>query len=48
VHQAAYDLRHERNIPVQRNKYLLNRFDAIYQGILQTYGIDKTIGGVQR
>jgi hypothetical protein len=42
VHQAIYDLRHARNISVQRNDHILNRFNAIYQGILQTYGVDKT------
>jgi hypothetical protein len=45
VHQAIYDLRHARKITVQRNEYMLNRFQAIYQGILQTYGVDKTIAG---
>lgn len=45
VHQAIYDLRHVRNISVQRNEYILNRFEAIYQHILQTYGVDKTVAG---
>jgi hypothetical protein len=45
VHQAIYDLRHARKLTVQRNEYMLNRFQAIYQGILQTYGVDKTIAG---
>ncbi|MCZ6651546.1 MAG: hypothetical protein O7D91_00750, partial [Planctomycetota bacterium] len=37
VHQAIYDLRHRRGINVQRNEYLLERFEAIFQDILQTY-----------
>ena len=46
VHQAIYDLRHARHISVQRNEYILSRFEAIYNGILQTYGVDKTVAGL--
>jgi hypothetical protein len=37
VHQATYDLRHQRGSDVQRNEYLLKRFEEIFQDILQTY-----------
>jgi hypothetical protein len=37
VHQAIYDFRHRCGIGVQRNEHLLERFEAIYQNILQTY-----------
>jgi hypothetical protein len=42
VHQAIYDLRHARNINVQRNEYILGRFETIYNAILQTYGVTRT------
>jgi hypothetical protein len=38
AHQAIYDLRHARKRDVCRNGYLLNRFEAIYQEMLRTYG----------
>jgi hypothetical protein len=40
------NLRHARHISVHRNDYILNRFEAIYQGIVQTDGVDKTVPGV--
>jgi len=43
VHQAIYDLRHGRNVGMERNRSLLDRFDAIYQDILQTYGVDQAV-----
>jgi hypothetical protein len=43
VHQAIYDLRHARNVGMERNRPLLDRFDAIYRDILQTYGVDQAV-----
>ena len=37
VHQAIYDLRIDRRREVKRNKYLLDRFDEIFDNIRQTY-----------
>jgi hypothetical protein len=41
VHQAIYDLRHGRNVGMERNRPLLDRFEAIYRDILQTYGVEQ-------
>jgi hypothetical protein len=38
VHQAIYNLRHQKRVGVLRNEYLLKRFEAIYRDILTTYG----------
>jgi hypothetical protein len=43
MHQAIHDLRHARHISVHRNDYILKRFEAIYHGILQSYGVDKAV-----
>jgi hypothetical protein len=40
VHQAIYDLRHERNIGVQRNEMVLKRFEAVYREILRIFGAE--------
>ena len=42
VHQAIYDLRHERHLGVRRNEVILKRFEDIFNGMLQTYGVDRS------
>ncbi|MEQ1887283.1 MAG: hypothetical protein ABL967_19625 [Bryobacteraceae bacterium] len=45
VHQTIYDLRHARHVAVHRNDFILKRFEAIYQAMLRTYGVDQSVPG---
>jgi len=45
IHQEIYDLRHDRQVAVHRNDFILTRFEAIYRAILKTYGLDQAVPG---
>ncbi len=38
VHQTIYDLRHAKNIEVQRNQPILKRYEAIFDEIHRIFG----------